>query len=151
MRLDEEEGTSHLETAFAASKKTNKEKQPSKAQTCTYKCEEKEDDEEGISDGDAYFTRKLKIGEGKLKGKIPLICFGCHEVGNFATKYLNRSDENSKGNKFFKKFNKQGKKKGFKMNFLYKEDISSSDEDSDNKEEANERVMFMAKHIKQEV
>ena len=31
MRLDEEEGTSHLETAFTASKKTNKEKQPSKA------------------------------------------------------------------------------------------------------------------------
>ena len=53
MRLDEEECTSHLETVFAASKKTNKEKQPSKEKTytCTYKCEEKEDDEEGFSDG----------------------------------------------------------------------------------------------------
>jgi len=30
MRLDEEEGTSHLETTFATSKKTNKDKQPSK-------------------------------------------------------------------------------------------------------------------------
>ena len=28
MRLDEEEGTSHLETVFAASKKTNKDKHP---------------------------------------------------------------------------------------------------------------------------
>jgi len=28
MRLDEEEGTSHLETSFTASKKTNKDKQP---------------------------------------------------------------------------------------------------------------------------
>ena len=44
MKLDEEEGTSHLETAFAESKKTNKDKQPSKANTCTCKCEEKEDD-----------------------------------------------------------------------------------------------------------
>ena len=64
MRLDEEQGTSHLETAFAASKKTNKEKQPSKAKTCTYtyKCEEKEDDEEGISNGEyAQFMRKKKL------------------------------------------------------------------------------------------
>ena len=35
MRLDKEEGTSHLETAFAAFKKTNNEKQLSKARTCS--------------------------------------------------------------------------------------------------------------------
>eukprot|EP00253_Pinus_taeda_P003984 PITA_03984 len=72
MRLDEEEGTSHLEIAFVASKKTNKEKRPSKAKTCTFtcKCEEKEYDEEGFSDGEyAYFTRKLKIGKGKFKAR----------------------------------------------------------------------------------
>ena len=40
MILDEEEGTSHLETAFVASKKANKEKQPSKEKTFTCKCEE---------------------------------------------------------------------------------------------------------------
>ena len=39
MRLDEEEGTSHLETTLAASRKTNKDKQPSKEKTCTCKCE----------------------------------------------------------------------------------------------------------------
>ena len=50
MRLDEEWGTSHLETAFVVSKKTNKDKQPSIKNTCTCKCEEKGDDEEGISD-----------------------------------------------------------------------------------------------------
>ena len=33
IRLDEEEGTSHLVTVFATSKKTNKDKQPSKAKT----------------------------------------------------------------------------------------------------------------------
>eukprot|EP00253_Pinus_taeda_P017145 PITA_17145 len=66
-------------------------------------------------------------------------------------KCSNISDGNSKGKKGFKKFNKQGKKKGFKRNFLSKEDILSSDEDSDNEEEANERVMFVAKHNKQEV
>ena len=39
MRLDEEEGTSDLETAFVASKKTNKDKQTSIEMTCTCKCE----------------------------------------------------------------------------------------------------------------
>ena len=152
MRLDEEEGTSHLETTFVASKKTNKDKQTSKAKTCTYKCEEKEDDEEGFSDGEyAYFTRKLKIVKGKFKGKLPLICLGCGEVGHFEAKCPNISGGNSKGKKGFNKFNKQGKKKGFKMNFLAKEDSSSSDEDNDSEEEANERVLFMAKHNKQEV
>ena len=141
MRLDEEEGTSHIEIVFAASKKTNKEKQPSKAQICTCKCEEKEDDEEGLSDGEyAYFTRKLKIGKGKFKGKIPLICFGCGEVGHFIAKCLNKSDGNSKENKGFKKFNKKIKNKGFKRNFRFKEYSSSSDEDNDSEGEANERV-----------
>ena len=107
MRLDEEEGTSHLETAFVASKKTNKDKQPSIEKTCTCKCEEKGDDEEGILDEEyAYFMRKLKIGKGKFKGKLPLIWFGCGEIGNFTAKCPNRSDGNSKGNKGFKIFNK---------------------------------------------
>ena len=80
-----------------------------------------------------------------------MICFGYGEVGHFAEKCPNRSDGNSKGKKGFNKFNKKEKKKGSKRNFLSKEDISSSDEYSDNKEEANERVLFMAKHNKQEV
>eukprot|EP00253_Pinus_taeda_P025268 PITA_25268 len=139
VRLDEEKGTSHLNIAFAASKNTNKDKQPSKAKTCTYtytyKCEEMEDDEKGFSDGEyAYFTRKLKIGKGKFKGKLPFIGFGCGEVGHFEAKCLNISDGNSKGKKGFKKFNKQGKKKGFKKNFLSKEDSSSSNEDNDSEE-----------------
>ena len=76
-----------------------------------------------------------------------MICFGCGEVGNFASKCLNRSDGNSKVKKCFYKFNKQGHKR----NFLSKEDSSSSDEESDSKEEANERALFMDKHNKQEV
>ena len=38
----------------------------------------------------AYFTRKLKIGKGKFKGKLPLMCFGCGEVGNFEAKCPNK-------------------------------------------------------------
>ena len=76
-----------------------------------------------------------------------MICFGCGEVGNFVEKCPNKSDGNSKGKKGFNKFNKQGKNKGSKRNFLSKEDSSSSDEESDRKEEANEKVLFMTKPI----
>ena len=40
------------------------------------------------------------------------------------------------------------KKKRSKRKFLSKEDSSSFDEDNDSEEEANERVLFMAKHNK---
>ena len=50
MRLDEEQVTLHIETTFIASKKTNKDKQPSIEKTCSCKCEEKGDDEEGLLD-----------------------------------------------------------------------------------------------------
>ena len=95
--------------------------------------------------------RKIKIGKGKLKGKLPLVFFGCAEVGHFTAKCSNISDGNSKGKICFQAFNKQGKKKGFKRNFLSKEDSSSSNEVNDSEEEANERLLFMAKHNKQEV
>ena len=81
-----------------------------------------------------------------------MIFFSCNKVGNFAAKFPNKSNDNSKRKKGFNKFNKQGSKK----KFLSKEDSSSSDEDNDSEEEANERVLFMdkqnkPKHNKQEV
>ena len=113
---------------FVASEKTNNDKQPSIENTCTCKCEEKGDDEEGLSDEEyAYFTRKIKIGKGKFKGKLPLICFGYGEVGHFPVKCLNISNGNSKIKKGLKKFNKQEKMKGSKRKFFSKEDSSSSD------------------------
>ena len=99
------------------------------------------------SDLYAYLRRKLKIGKGQVKGKLPLICFSCNEVGNFVAKCPNKINGNSKIKKGFNKFNKQGSKR----NFLSKEDSSSYDEDNDSEEEFNERVLFMAKHNKQEV
>ena len=47
--------------------------------------------------------RKLKISKGKFKIKLPLICFGYGEVGNFAAKFPTKSDGNSKGNFSLKK------------------------------------------------
>jgi DNA-directed RNA polymerase subunit N (RpoN/RPB10) len=41
-----------------------------------------------ISDEEiANFTKKLKKGTGKYKGKIPLICFNCGKIGHFSNKF----------------------------------------------------------------
>eukprot|EP00253_Pinus_taeda_P023332 PITA_23332 len=45
-KIEEEDGTSHIETAFATFKKTSKNKKTLKAKTCSCKDEEKEEDEE---------------------------------------------------------------------------------------------------------
>ena len=46
MRIEEEDGTSHLETTFSASNKNSKDMQTLKEKTCNCKDEEKEEDEE---------------------------------------------------------------------------------------------------------
>eukprot|EP00253_Pinus_taeda_P003186 PITA_03186 len=151
MRIEEEDGTFHLETAFAASKKNSKDKQTLKEKTCNYKDKEKEEDEEEFSDKEfAYFTWKMRTGTRKFKGKLLLICFDCGEVGHFAAKCPHKNEVVMKGKKSPRKFNNQGKKQWFKKSFFSKEDSSSSEEDSDNEEEFNGRVLFMAKHNKQE-
>ena len=92
----------------------------------------------------------MRIGTGKFKGKLPLICFDCGEVGHFVAKCPHKNEHVTKGKKSPKKFKKQGKQKWFKKSFFSKEDSSSSEEDSDNEEEFNGRVLFMAKHNKKE-
>ena len=91
----------------------------------------------------------MRKGTRKFKGKIPLICFNCGEDGHFAAKCPHKNEVVSKGKKIPRKFNKQGNKKWFKKSLFSKEDSSSSKEDTNNKEEFKERVLFMAKHNKQ--
>ena len=121
MIIEEEGGTSHLEIAFSASKKTSKDKKTQKAKNSSCKDEEKEEDEEELSDKEfAYFTWKMRKGMEKVKGKLPLICFDYGEVGHFAAKCCHKNDVVTKGKKSPRKFNKQGKKKWFKKSFSSK-------------------------------
>ena len=125
MRIEEEDDTSDLETTFAASKKNSKDKQTLKEKTFNNKDEKKEEDEEEFFDKEfAYFTRKMRTGMRKFRGKLPLICFDCGEVGHFAAKFPHKNEVVTKGNKSPRKFNKQGKKKWFKKSFFSKEDSS---------------------------
>ena len=87
----------------------------------------------------------MRIGTRKFKGKIPLICFEF-----FVAKCPHKNEVITKGKKSPSKFNMQGKNKWFKKSFFSKENRSSSEEDSDNEEQFNGRVLFMAKHNKKE-
>ena len=59
--------------------------------------------------------------------------------------------ETQKERKALRNSTSKAKRKDPKRNFLSKEDSSSSNEDSDSKEEANERVLFMARNNKHKV
>eukprot|EP00253_Pinus_taeda_P001590 PITA_01590 len=48
MRIEEEDGTSHLETTFSTSKKNSKDKHIEKGKPCSCKDEEKEEEEEEL-------------------------------------------------------------------------------------------------------
>jgi hypothetical protein len=94
----------------------------------------------------ANFVKILNKGtNGRYKGKIPLICFNCDDIGHFSNKCpynKKRNDEGySKGKQTYK--GKITTKNFFKKSLCIKEDISSSDEDEVNDSET-ERVLFMA-------
>ena len=78
MRIEDED-TSRKEAAFKVSSK-----QAGKNKAMKDKPTSDESDDEEI----ANFVRKLKRGTGKYKGKLPLKCFSCGNMGHFASKCL---------------------------------------------------------------
>jgi hypothetical protein len=94
----------------------------------------------------ANFVKRLNKGtNGKYRGKLPLICFNCDGIGNFANKCPHKKKRNdegySKGRQTYK--GKRNTKKVLKKNFCTKEDISSSNEDEVSDSETG-RVLYMA-------
>ena len=43
-------------------------------------------DEEDVNQLEALLVRTFHIGKGKFKGKLPIICYNCNEVGHITTK-----------------------------------------------------------------
>jgi hypothetical protein len=121
----EQENLDVKEVTFKASKSSKQKKKEQEEYNSS--SDVLKDDEEV-----ANFVKILNKGaNGRYIGKIPLICFNCDGIGNFANKCPHKKKRNdegySKGRQTYK--GKRTTKKVFKKNFCTKEDISSSDED----------------------
>ncbi|MDF3680761.1 hypothetical protein P3S38_27665, partial [Enterobacter hormaechei] len=82
---------------------------------------------------EALLARRFHRGKGKFKGKMPIICFNCNEVGHIAARCPNKQNKDEKkgykynGKKDFKSF----KDKGKKTYFMAKNSNGSDDEEED--------------------
>ena len=57
-------------------------------------------DEEDVEQHETLLARRFHKGKGKFKGKLPIICFNCNEVGHIATRCPNK--KNYKGGDKYK-------------------------------------------------
>ena len=89
-------------------------------------------------DEEALFIKKIERGIGKYKGNLPLKCFNCGRIENFASKCPYPKQDDSDEREASKKFKngKTGNKKKFneKKKILYTME-DSEDEDRSGYEE----------------
>ena len=99
-----------LESAFKAKLllKDSDEKKQKKRRKIKYVSSDSDIDEEDIEQLEAILERRFHRGKGKFKGKLPIICFNCNEIGHIAArcpekknyrgsdKYKGRRNEDSK-------------------------------------------------------
>ena len=82
---------------------------------------------------EALLAKKYSRSKGRYKGKIPLICFSCEEVGHIAAKCPNKENKDEKKNKKYKnkkefKNYKDYKGKSKRSCFMAKDSDNSEDE-----------------------
>src|SRR5271156_46817 len=97
----------NLESAFKSSIRISK----SSHRHTSRRDSESESEEEDIDEIEALMDRRTQRGKGKYKGKLPLVCFNCKEIGHFATRCPNiRKDDKSNDRSFENKSNRGDKK-----------------------------------------
>jgi hypothetical protein len=98
---------------------------------------------------EANLVKNLKRGIGNYKGKIPLKCFNCGRIGNFASKcpFNKHSDgeeeSNIKTKEYKKMYKKPFQKNSYKKKSLFIKNNSES-LDIDESDESSDIRLFMA-------
>ena len=105
----------NIEFAFEAKLSLKEKRKKSKNNQSRSEEETKESYDSDLEIVEALLANKYSKGRGKYKGKIPLICFSCEEIGHIATRYPNKEGKDGR------KSNKYKGKKEFKGHKSYKE------------------------------
>jgi hypothetical protein len=87
-------------------------------------------DKEYVEQLEALLARIFHKGKGKFKGKIPIICLNCNEVGHIATRCTQKKDY-KEGNKYKnrREDDKRDYKEKGKKCYIIKEDSDDNDDE----------------------
>ena len=92
-------------------KDTGEIKPKKKKKKIKYASSDNNTDEEDVEQLEALLARRFHKGKGKFKGKLPIICFNCNEIGHIVArcpqkknykegnKYKNRREDDSRDHK----------------------------------------------------
>ena len=85
--------------------------------------------EEDVEQLEALLARRFHKGKGKFKGKLPIICFHCNEVGHIATRCTKKMTY-KEGSKYKNRKEYDGKDyKGKKSCYISDEQESNKNDD----------------------
>jgi hypothetical protein len=122
----------NIESSFKA-KLSLKEPNEKKKKKLKYVSSDSDTDEEDVDQFEALLARRFHRGKGKFKGKLPIMCFNCNEVGHIATRCLEK--KNYRGGDNYKsrkdEDNKEYKDKGKKSCYIVEEETKDGSEDRD--------------------
>ena len=94
----------NIESAFKSSLRISK----SSHKHTMRKDSDSESEEEDLDEIEALVNRRMQRGKGKYKGKLPLVCFNCKEIGHFATRCPNRRKDDRSNDRTFENKSDRG-------------------------------------------
>lgn len=92
----------NVESAFKAklSLKDTKQVKSKKERKKKYVSSDSSTDEEDVEQLEALLAIRFHRGKGKFKGKMPIICFNCNEVGHIAVRCTQKKKDYKEGSKY---------------------------------------------------
>ena len=125
-----------IETIFKAKLTIDDSKDRKNQRKMKYSDSECDTNDEDIEELEALLAKRFHRGKGKYKGKMPIICFNCHEVGYIAARFPKEKNRDEKyGDKYKRRRDdddKSYKNEGKKSCYIAEKD---SDDESRNSEE----------------
>ena len=141
-----------LESTFKAKlflKDSDEKKQKKKKRKIKYVSSDSDTDEEDVEQLEALLARRFHRGNGKFKGKLPIICFNWNEVGHIVSrciqkknyrcrdKYKNRSEDDSKD------FKDKGKKSCYIAEEETRDDSGEHDDEVEDEFDEDEAIALV--------